>query len=70
MNAGRVLNHENLPHRVCVPTNLSRLRMIYTRLKRLRIKRGDDASDPRYIFAVLRVGYRMAKAKEPGPETA
>ena len=46
MNAGRVLNHENLPHRVCVPTNLSRLRMIYTRLKRLRIKRGDDASDP------------------------
>ena len=32
-----------------------------TYVKRLRRKLGEDAANPKYIFAEPRVGYRMAK---------
>ncbi len=35
-----------------------------TYVKRLRRKLGDDASNPSYIFAEPRIGYRMAKGEE------
>ena len=31
-----------------------------------RVKLGDDARSPTYIFAERRVGYRMPKGQEPG----
>ena len=34
-------------------------------VKRLRGKLGDNASNPNYIFAVSRVGYRMPKGETP-----
>ena len=37
-------------------------------VKRLRGKLGDDASNPTFIFAVPRVGYRMPRGESPGQE--
>ena len=42
---------------------------LHTYVKRLRRKLGEDASDPRYIFAENRVGYRMGKPEAPEPKT-
>ena len=42
------------------PGNLGSLR---THMRRLRIKLGENASDPTYFFAEPRVGYWMAKAE-------
>ena len=40
--------------------------MIRTLVKTLRRKLNDDASNPTYLFAEPRVGYRMPKGQEPG----
>ena len=65
-NAGRVLTHDQLLHRVWGLTISGDARVIRSHLMRLRRKLGEDAASPRYIFAEPRVGYRMAKGEEPG----
>ena len=63
-NAGRVLTHDHLLHRVWGPTYLGDSQLLRTYVKYLRQKLGDDASNPKYIFTEPRVGYRMAKANK------
>ena len=67
VNAGRVVTHEELLHRVWGPANpAGGVRTIRTHLMRLRRLLGEDAENPTYIFAEPRVGYRMAEGEEPG----
>ena len=40
------------------------LQRVRTAAKQLRIKLGDDASDPAFVFAEPRVGYRMEQGEE------
>ena len=65
VNAGRVLTYEHLLLRVWGVNNSGSPRVIATHLMRLRRKLGEDADNPRYIFAEPRVGYRMGSADEP-----
>ena len=64
VNAGRVLTHAQLLRRVWGLTNTGDVRLLRTLVRRLRRKLGDDASNPTYIFAEPRVGYRMPKGQE------
>ncbi len=61
INAGRVLPHQRLLERVWGPEQSRDPRILRAFVKSLRRKLGDDANDPRYIFTVPRVGYRMAR---------
>ena len=65
VNAGRVLAYEVLLRRVWGLSDSTDARRVRAYIKRLRAKLGDDATDPRYILTVHRVGYRMPK---PGEE--
>ena len=58
-DAGRVVPHDRLLRRVWSPIKPGNLRTLRTHLMRLRRKLGDDAANPKYIFAEPRVGYRM-----------
>ena len=71
VHAGRVLTHQHLLQRVWGKTGPEPPRTIRTHLMRLRRKLGEDAENPRYIFAEPRVGYRMERPdapREPGTE--
>ena len=57
--AGRVVPHEQLLRRAWSPKKPGNLQVLRTHLMRLRHKLGDDAGNPKYIFSVPRVGYRM-----------
>ncbi|MCY4649581.1 MAG: response regulator, partial [bacterium] len=60
MEAGRVLPHDRLLRRVWRnPGKPGNVRALRTLLMGLRRKLGDDATNPTYIFAEPRVGYRM-----------
>ena len=61
MEAGRVVPHDRLLRRVWSPGKPGNLRVLRTHLMKLRRKLGDDASNPKYIFAEPRVGYRIAE---------
>ena len=63
VNAGRVVTHEDLLHRVWGPTRPGSAQVIRTQLMRLRQKLGEDSENPTYIFAEPRVGYRMAEGE-------
>ena len=63
MEAGRVVPHDRLLRRVWSPGKPGNLRVLRTHLMKLRRKLGDDASNPKYIFAEPRVGYRMAEGE-------
>ena len=62
--AGRVVPHERLLRRVWSPAKPGNLRVLRTHLMRLRRKLGEDAADPKYIFAEPRVGYRMPEGEK------
>ena len=62
VNAGRVLTHEQLLRQVWGHERYVEKGTVRTFVKRLRRKLGDDAANPRYIFAEPRVGYRMARS--------
>ncbi len=62
VNAGLVLTHDQLLRRVWGMGHSTDSGLVRTIINRLRRKLGDDADDPSYIFAVPRVGYRMARA--------
>ena len=63
VNAARVLTHEQLLRAVWGMGTPGGRGTIRTAVKRLRRKLGDDASNPRYILSVPRVGYRMGKGE-------
>ena len=60
VNAGRVVTHSQLLRRVWGPGKPGNVQALRTHLRRLRQKLDEDATNPRYIFAEPRVGYRMA----------
>ena len=64
VEAGRVVPHERLLRRVWSPGKPGNVRALRTLLMGLRKKLGEDGSNPRYIFAEPRVGYRMLKGEE------
>ena len=61
MSPGRVLTHDALLERVWGVGHRGGKGSVRTYVKRLRHKLGEDAEDPKYIFAEPRVGYRMGK---------
>ena len=67
IHAGRVLTHQHLLQRVWGKTTAETPRTIRTHLMRLRRKLGEDADDPKYIFAEPRVGYRMERPDAGAP---
>ena len=69
VNGGRALTHDQLLRRVWGLANSGDKRVLRTLVKKLRRKLDDDASSPTYIFAELRVGYRMPKGQEPKQAT-
>ena len=46
------------------------MQVLRTHLMRLRRKLGEDAANPRHIFAEPRVGYRMPEGETPPVEDA
>ncbi len=60
-NAGLVLTHDQLLQRIWGAEYSGEGQLVRVFIGNLRRKLGDDARDPRYIFTVPRVGYRMAK---------
>ena len=64
VNAGRALTHERLLQRVWGPDKGEDSGPVRNIVKRLRRKLGEDASNPAFIFAVPRVGYRMEQGEE------
>ena len=69
LNDGRVLPHDHLLRRVWGQAHSGDVRVIRTLVKRLRRKLDDSASNPTYIFAEPRVGYRMPKGQESKKES-
>ena len=65
VNAGRVLTHEYLMRRIWGPDNSGDAGLVRTIVKRLRLKLGDDAKNPKYILTQPRVGYRMIRGDTP-----
>ena len=63
LDAGRVVDYETLLRRVWNGRNGANANLVRIFVKTLRRKLGDDAANPRWIFNVRGVGYRMA---EPG----
>ena len=68
VNAGRALTHVHLLQRVWGPDKGEDSGPVRNIVKRLRRKLGEDASNPAFIFAVPRVGYRMEKGETKRPE--
>ena len=64
VNAGRALTHVHLLQRVWGPDKGEDTGPVRNIVKRLRRKLGEDASNPAFIFAVPRVGYRMEKGED------
>ena len=59
-NAGRVLTHEQLLHRVWGTAYSGEGNLVRVFIGNLRRKLGDNARKPKYIFTEPRVCYRMA----------
>ena len=68
VNAGRVLTFDALLDRVWGLGRSGDRGSVRTYVKRLRRKLGEDAGNPKYIFAEPRVGYRMPKGEARGSE--
>ena len=65
----RVMTYDRLLRRVWGLRRSGDSRRVRTAAKQLRRKLGDDANNPTYILNEPRVGYRMARGDETGPET-
>ncbi|MCY4120538.1 MAG: helix-turn-helix domain-containing protein, partial [Acidobacteria bacterium] len=68
VNGGRVLTHDQLLRRAWGPKKSGDIRALRTHVRRLRQKLGEEGSNPTWIFAEPRVGYRMPRAA--GPDNA
>ena len=62
-SAGRPLTHDSLLRRIWGADDVYDNRPLRTVVKTLRRKLHDNATSPKYIFTVPRVGYRMAEAE-------
>ena len=62
---GRVLTYAQLLERVWDKQAGADLRPMRTIVRKLRLKLGDEAETPTYIFTEARVGYRMPKSDGP-----
>ena len=60
VNAGRVLTNDQILQRVWGPDYSGESQLVRAIVRNLRRKLGDDARNPRFIFTVPQVGYRMA----------
>ncbi len=69
VHAGQVITHDQLLQRVWGAAAGRDVRVIRTHLARLRRKLGDDASNPTYVVAEPRVGYRMASRAPSSADT-
>ena len=69
LSAGRVLTHSQLLRRLWGPSKPGNVQALRTHMRRLRIKLGDDARNPRYVFAQPRVGYKMPTPTPPPDPT-
>lgn len=58
-NAGRVLTHDHLLNLVWGTERIGEPRLLRDVVRRLRLKLGDDADNPAYIFTEPRIGYYM-----------
>ena len=65
LDAGRVVTHDTLLRRVWSGREQANANLVRIFVRNLRRKLGDDASNPKYVFNVRGVGYRMP---EPGDE--
>ena len=64
-NAGRVMTHGQILQRVWGSEYFGDVQLLRATMRNLRLKLGDDANEPRYIFTEPRVGYRMPKGSAP-----
>ena len=60
-NAGRVLTHDQILHRVWGPQYSGEAELVRSFIRNLRRKLGDDARHPRFIFTEPQVGYRVPR---------
>ncbi len=60
-NAGRVLTHDQILHRVWGPEYSGETELVRSFVRNLRSKLHDDARNPRYVLTEPQVGYRMPK---------
>ena len=65
LDAGRVVTHDTLLRRLWSGREKANANLVRIFVRNLRRKLGDDAANPRYVFNVRGVGYRVA---EPGRE--
>ena len=65
VNAGRTVTYESLLRQVWGRRDTSDTRTVRAFVRKLRIKLGDDAASPTYIFNKRQVGYRMARKSNP-----
>ncbi|MYD86715.1 MAG: response regulator [Acidobacteria bacterium] len=61
LGAGRVVSYRELLERVWPGRELDKFDLVRNFVKQLRTKLGEDAADPRWIFNVRGVGYRMPR---------
>ena len=64
VNAGRVTTYDSLLRQVWSGKDTGDSQSVRAYVKRLRRKLGDNAANPRYIFNIRQVGYRMPKPGE------
>ena len=67
LDAGRVVTYDTLLRRVWDGRNGANANLVRIFVKTLRRKLGEDATNPRWIFNVRGVGYRMAEPGAPDP---
>jgi signal transduction histidine kinase/DNA-binding response OmpR family regulator len=60
-NAGRVLTHDQILHRVWGPEYSGETELVRSFIRNLRSKLRDDVRNPRYVLTEPQVGYRMPK---------
>lgn len=60
VNAGKVLTYDYILRNVWRSRSSGDAKVVRAMVKKLRSKLGDPIKNPRYIFTVTRVGYRMA----------
>jgi len=61
INAGRVLTHDQILHRVWGEEYSGETELVRSFIRNLRRKLGDDAHHPRFIFTERQAGYGMLK---------
>ena len=64
LNAGRVVTYETLSRRVWNKRGAGDANSVRNFIKKLRVKIGEDAEDPTWIFNVRGVGYRMPRPED------